>query len=388
MRIVILRTNDLPLYTLLCLSETSDSATRERLQVKYGVIHLEVVFSADAAYEYRIFEHEDLKIRYVDSTDRLPYEISKVLKSCKSPIGEDVFRYDLVPLIVLAAESFHMNVICTPPLSALIDKVTIKARDEEDLHKLKQQKEREYFKTFESQCLQLNLIWESHWDRWVADFRGYIKSNRFPEKDKGFLGREQKEKDFQRLKSQYVNGLLNLTRKWRIESRSLSTTFHANCRKCNGTGEVTVRAGGPGNKRTYGGRNWNTIAQESGKSATIECGRKLLNGRKYFYRTITGFSGVCKSCGANLFQSTLGGSNYAVFPRADNWCVFPFHDVESWWEWCGIWMTIFDWEAHLNLPYEARDSGREFFKDFENVVDLHWRLQYPRPQLPETYMSP
>jgi hypothetical protein len=384
MRIVILATKELPSHVLFFISESSDEFALTTLQSKYGVFNLRVLFSALAKYKTRMFAYEDLYTNDVDSIRKLPPELRMFLESHKSPIGDDVFRCNSKDLVRLSAEFFQDSVICTSSLKNIVEGVTEGKERSEREHGLRQKEEREFFKTFEIQCRELNEIWESHWDKWVSEFTYCLKMIPFPAPDHGLWGREKKRQEFNLRKAQYVKIIVDLTRKWREESRYLPTTFSAKCRSCGGDGVVSVHAIGPGNHRTYGGQNRNTVAQEQGKPATVECGRKLLDGRKYFYRHIHNLSGSCRACGKSLFQKMeFGTTNYALLDWEDRWCVFPFRDVESWWEWCGIWMTIYDWESHTKLPYEARDVSYEFFSDFNRVVDVHWHCQYPPPQLPE-----
>ena len=388
MKVVILSTDELPSHTLFCISGTSDLKTKKKLEIKYGLRNLEVLFSADATYYEQPYGDacEDLEIRHVDSKRELPSEVLGLLDYTASPIGKHVFRCNPQELVKRNAKYFQTHVTCSPSLSVLVEEEAVLFQIKEHERRIKQGREQEYFKTFESQCMQLNALWESHWDRWVSEFQGHIKANAFPKLDNGFWRREKKQQEFELRRTQYMKVLLDLTRGWRTESRSFPTTFRANCRSCGGTGEVNASAGGPGNSRTYGGRNINTVFRKTGEEATIECGRKLTPGSKYFYRWIHNFSGRCDSCESNLFQPSskdYSGDNWAKFSWCDKWCVYPFRDVESWWEWCGVWMTIFDWEAHSNLPYEARNDTRTFFEDFETVIDFRWSTQYPRPQLPE-----
>jgi hypothetical protein len=227
-----------------------------------------------------------------------------------------------------------------------------------------------FIKSYQTEYDKLNKKWSIFLDEKINEFYKLIKEQKYPIRKRGFFSDNLSE--FMTEESLYINSLTEITERWRNETKNLGASFIVKCRQCGNFGEINFTSfSGPGNTHTFGGNNCNT---ELSREYLLkpEYGKKLIPGRKYYWRAILGMNGICDKCNARLLKMSNGMwgiqedgiFNLSKFDNYDKCAIYPYDDLESWYEWCGLWMTIFNWFSY-ELGYSGV-SGYGFFRKYEN----------------------
>lgn len=228
--------------------------------------------------------------------------------------------------------------------------------------------ENNYFAEYQNQYDEINASWTKFWNNKKILFLELIAKSEIPKRNRTIFFDDKNRIEFDKKSKLLITNLRNKTENWRNETKKLKSTIEFKCRNCNQVNNVKIKSTGPGNKRTYGGDNLNTCTSRE-FLLKPEYGRKLVQGRQYFWRNLFSFNQDCKKCNKNIFSEKgsdiqLIFGNEKNFKNGDKCAIYLFDEKDSWHQYCGVWMTMFEWYSY-ELKGNTEVNGYDFFIDYQ-----------------------
>jgi len=296
--------------------------------------------------------------------------LRNLLKETQSNFGKEIFKIDILRLIDIASDCYIDNCRFAKEYEELLLKKKKERRDSAIAFEDARFREIEYLSDYQSQYDLINVEWSNFWDQKIDQFHKTIATHRFPIRKRTILFQDKHWNEFNKSKDDYMSQLINLTEGWRAESKLLPSHLNVKCRSCNAENKLFFNLIGPGNAHTYGGNNQNTLTDREYLTKP-EYGKKLKSGKKYYWRTLYKFVGDCSKCGESLLTTQIDGStligSLANLNDTDQCAVYPHDDKRSWFEWCGVWMTAFEWFVREYGYIDAHGEGQSLFKGYHDV---------------------
>ena len=354
-------------HVILDVSDMSKDKFEIFIKKKYNINEVDFVYSADFVNRFNLLGEDDF-LKADSLNDLNDISLRELLKKSSSKFGKDIFKIEVKTLVDLVSGRYSENYSVNNKYKKIVDKNIKQEKDWQDDYQDAVKKESEYLSKHQSEFDLINKAWSDFWDEKIKIFREEMVKNKFPEMNYSIFFADRNRKKFNDEVDHYVDKLRKMTDKWWDESRLLQSHLNCICRNCRHKGILEFQLIGPGNSRTYGGDNSNTLTTRE-FLLKPEYGHKLLPGRKYYWRDIFSLNGDCSKCGQSLLSSRIGEvlsmSNLAKLNNSNKCSIYPYADKKSWFEWCGVWMTIFEWFCY-ELDYGDNVSGYDFFKSYRD----------------------
>lgn len=284
------------------------------------------------------------------------------LQKYKSKLNDSFYQLEFKSAVELIADTYHENYYCS---DSSIDDIVIKIIQKKEKQNLEhieyEHKVQQFANTYQSQYDDLNKIWENHWIEKSKILVHFLKNNIYPERRRGIFVNETKAyREFSDATDAYSQKLRSLIEDWRDSTKFLPYHIEVSCPKCNNKFKLSANGLGPGSKGTYGGDNWNT---DTSRDLLLkkEYGKKLLNGRKYWWRSFSELVGKCNNPDCDFLKNSI--IFRPPFKNSDSFSIYPYDDKKSWFEYVGVWGTMSEWLAY-KLEYYDYDSFHSLFKKY------------------------
>ena len=214
---------------------------------------------------------------------------------------------------------------------------------------------------YRQQFEEINVLWEKFWDSKCLEFEINVKNSNYPKYKKSLFFRKKNDEQHRIETEAYELKFIKLIEKWGKEASSLPYKLLFQCPYCDTDTEVNLLLAGPGSMMTYGGQNMNTIGADPGYKPTnmshLREVDKLKPNHKYYWRSILSMKGECPNCKKNIFMDNGIGLN--LTPNSFGHCsIYPYDDKKSLMEWCGVWVTFYD---YLSLNYDIKTASSGIF---------------------------
>ncbi len=367
--IYIMVTKELKDFVIIDVSELDKIKYSEFLKKKYKLEDITCIYHADFINKSK-FDFIDEVTLKSDSIVDAPLSLKEFLNQSKTKLGDDIYKESIEKFIDAIASLYRENYYVEDGFKSIVVKYSSAEKKLLNSYQKQSHLEDDFFNLYQAEYDKLNKKWSLFLDEKIDEFYTLIKSKKYPVRKRGIFSDNLSE--FMANETLYIDSLRDVTEQWRNESRYLGSNLSVKCRHCGSDGVIQfTRMCGPGNARTFGGNNFNT---ELSREYLLkpEYGKKLVPGRKYYWRTILAMNGVCGKCNAKLLKMSDGMHginedgifNISKFSGYDKCSIYPCDDFESWYEWCGLWMTIFNWFSY-ELGYSGV-SGYGFFRKYED----------------------
>lgn len=296
------------------------------------------------------------------ATSTLDNYLSAELKKYTSKLNKNFYQIDLQKAVQLIANTYNKNYFCSDSNANNIVKEIISKKEHQKFREIEYERQlKEFAINHQHQYDELNKIWDAHWVEKSKILIKFMQDNKFPVRRRGIFINERKASDeFTEASYSYLTKLRNLIEDWRDSTKSLPSHLEVNCPKCSTKFKMSLNGLGPGNKRTYGGDNWNTDTSRE-LLLTNEYGVKLLEGKKYWWRIFYELNGKCTNINCNYLEDIF--SYKPPFKNVNNFSIYPYHDKKSWFEYIGVWGTMSLWLAY-RFEYHDYDSFYNLFKKY------------------------
>ena len=368
-KIYIFTTQTLSGHVIVDVSNLSKNKFQTKIRRKFNLDELTFIYSADFIHRAgALADGIDMGFFSANSIKDGSLSLNDFFYKSSSNFGIEIYKANLVEVLNIISDDYLEKYEVNDEYLALIEE---KER-QRTIRKIEWDKivsaELDFFSQYQSQYDKINIMWSEFWDQKIEIFRNTMIKNEIPERKSSIFFDDRNRKEFDKLSDKYVENLQIMTEKWREESRSLQSHLNVRCRHCDTQNKVKFKLIGPGNHRTYGGYNGNTLTERE-YLLKPEYGQKLKPGRKYYWRSLIGLSGeLCSSCNKSILIDSIDGyrliDDISKLKTTDTCAIYPFEAAGSWFEWCGIWMTIFEWCGYEIKKYQPDLPGYKFFDDY------------------------
>ncbi len=345
-RIYICTTNTLPGHVIVDVSSLQKTKFLERIKNKYNLEDVCFIYCADFMFRMGV-----LGVTRLNSINDISIALSDFLSPKQSKFGSEIYKSNLKDLINLVSNDYYENYDVSIEYKDLMETKRRSREREKNRIDVFSCKEKEFTQTFQNQYDEVNKKWSEFWDKRIEIFHNYILNNKFPEKQSSLFFAERRRLEFEELSKKYYDNLRAITKEWWEESKTLKSHLNVKCRYCGIPNKINFKLFGPGNSGTLGGFNWNTEEIPRGHRLYPRDGYypyawKLKNGHKYYWRSIFSLEGKCFVCNKSLMVNNVDGidviDNLAKLENSNRCAIYPCDSKESFCEWSGVWMTIFE----------------------------------------------